>query len=174
MNRYMLDTNIFNKILDGNIGLNLRGDFFATHVQMDEILATTNECRRNQLLEIFKNILQRNWPTESSVWDVSKWDQCKWGNEEKIISTESFILDYSRMDMAKLSGDDLYIKIKNSLDQRNKKKSSNIQDALIAETAIKNNLILVTNDKDLKEVFKEYSENVMDFEKFCRITMPNN
>jgi hypothetical protein len=41
---YMLDTNIFNHILDGTIDISeltkLRGEFFVTHIQLDELNAT--------------------------------------------------------------------------------------------------------------------------------------
>jgi predicted nucleic acid-binding protein len=164
--KYILDTNIFNKILDGNIDVNFDGEFFVTHVQEDEIYATPNHDRKNQLLKIFKKIIQKDIPTESAVWDISKWDSCKWGGESNSkIPTESFVLGHSRIGMAKLSNDNLYSEIRDSLDKK-KKKPNNVQDALIAETAIKNNLILVTDDKTLREVAKSYYENVISFDEF--------
>jgi predicted nucleic acid-binding protein len=73
------------------------------------------------------------------VWDVSSWDECKWGND----------------------GDNLYEVIRDDLNKfRNK--PNNIQDALIAETAIRNALVLVTNDKDLKNVAQKHGATVQD------------
>ena len=54
--------------------------------------------------------------------------------------------------MAKWSeGDGLYGRILSALNKR-KKKASNVQDSLIAETTIKNGFILVTDDRDLLKV----------------------
>jgi hypothetical protein len=48
----MLDTNVFNHLIDGRIDMNrLQGrKLFATHVQIDEIRKTSDEARRNELL----------------------------------------------------------------------------------------------------------------------------
>ncbi len=138
--KLMFDTCIFNHILDGGVDideLRSRHDLFATHIQEDEIEATKKpEGRRELLIQIFKKAMGRSStlssgkiPTESTVWDVSKWDEAKWVGDEN-----------------------LYDVIKESLDRRNKSKPNNIQDALIAETAIVNGHVLVTHDGDLYAV----------------------
>jgi predicted nucleic acid-binding protein len=54
------------------------------------------------------------------------------------------------------------------LNQLNKAKSNNIQDALIAETALANDLTLVTEDRDLSQIVTDFGgaacnlRNVLD------------
>ncbi|PWB81404.1 MAG: hypothetical protein C3F08_02000 [Candidatus Methylomirabilota bacterium] len=128
---YMFDTNIFNRILDGAVEIGrFRGEahFYATHVQLDELKATSNVQRRQQLLAVFEEVA---------------------GNNQ--ISTESFVLNVSCLNEAKLGNekDDLFSRIKTELDKKNGSKPNNIQDVLIAETALKNGFTLVTHDSDL-------------------------
>ncbi|MCX8050101.1 MAG: PIN domain-containing protein [Methylohalobius sp.] len=136
---YMFDTNIFNRILDGAVELTKfrpKARFYAAHVQLDELEKTSNSQRRQELISVFEKVLESN----------------------NKIPTESFILGVSRLDEAKLGDEknDLYSKIKAELDKRNKNKPNNIQDALIAETAIKNNITQVTEDADLQAVTKSF------------------
>ena len=81
-------------------------------------------------------------PTESALWDKSNWDESKWAT------------------------DDLVEKILEELDKKDKRKS-NLEDALIADTAIKNNFILITEDGPLYEVvievFKGSAQKLDDF-----------
>lgn len=138
MPNYMFDTNIFNRILDKRIEINRfrrKANFYATHVQFDELKATSNTQRRQELISVFEEIT---------------------GNNK--IPSASFVLDVSRLGEAKL-GDkniNLYSKIKTELDKQNNNKSNNIQDALIAETAIKNKVTLVTEDTDLLAVTRRF------------------
>ena len=141
----MLDTNIFNHILDNKIlienfpeNLNL----FITHIQLDELEKTRDQNRRKMLLTIFKKIDQENIPTESLVLSVSKLGKAKLGDENG-----------------------LYKKIKLDLDEK-EIKQNNKQDALIAKTTIKNGLILVTDDSDLLEVTQKYNGEVINLEDF--------
>jgi predicted nucleic acid-binding protein len=145
MGGYMFDTNIFNAILDGGIDihqLNHDNAYFVTHIQFDELQNTRNDERRNQLIQIFTLIAPTSTPTET------------------------FILDVSRLGKAKLGDSQIYTDIKNYLDSRNNSKENNIQDALIAETAILQNLTLVTNDRHLLSTtiaFKGFAINLRDF-----------
>ena len=77
-------------------------------------------------------------PTESAVWGVSRWDEAKWTAE-----------------------DNLYVPMKADLDKLNKNKANNVQDALIAETAIKGGYVLVTDDAHMIEVAKRYGGKCM-------------
>jgi predicted nucleic acid-binding protein len=146
MKEYMFDTNIFNKILDGKIDTNffkMKGKFYVTHIQYDEIINTVNEKRRQELIDIFYLI------------------------EQEKIPTETFVLDYSRLDEGKLSNGTLYQIILNELNEKNPgREASNIRDALIAETCIKNNIILVTNDNTLYKIVKKQSIEVMKLNEF--------
>ncbi len=58
--------------------------------------------------------------------------------------------------MARLGDGGLYSDLKAKLDKSNGGRSSNIKDALIAETAIMNGLTLVTDDRDLYKIVMEY------------------
>lgn len=128
---YVLDTNIFNKLLDGKILIeNLPTDasFIATHVQIDEINNTRNSERKSQLLLKFAEVCPEMLPTESCVWDISHWDN------------------------AKFSDGVLYEKLKQELDALNNSKLNNSKDILIAEVAIVNDFTLLTADKHLAHI----------------------
>lgn len=138
MPSYMFDTNIFNRILDGVVEITKfrdKASFYATHVQLDELKATSNTKRRQELIAVFEEVVGKNR-----------------------VSTVSFVLDISRLDEAKLGHEEnnQYSKIKAELDKRNNSRLNNIKDALIAETAIKNKTTLVTEDTDLMSVMKSF------------------
>ena len=85
---------MFNCILDGVVEIsNFRGKahFYATHVQLDELKATSNVQRCQELLAVFEKIVG-----------------------SKKVQTESFVLDVSQLDEAKLRDEmnDLYSKLK--------------------------------------------------------------
>ena len=144
----MLDTNVYNKLLDNEICINgLKGEFFTTHIPKDELNDTQKEERRKQLEAKFKEISHRELPTESLVWGTSKWGK------------------------AKFSDGKFYKKLLNLLERAKPKDRGNIKDALIAETAVKNSFILVTNDVALQEAVKEIDPNfqVIDFTKFIEV-----
>ncbi|MGH8453869.1 MAG: type II toxin-antitoxin system VapC family toxin [Nevskiales bacterium] len=135
-NGFMLDTTVFNHILRDKPDisrLTTTGRLFVTHVQHDEIINTQDLNRRQALLEVFHTVPVEKLPTESAVWDVSKFDEAKWGAE-----------------------DGLFQSLLDKLNAKNKRKDNNPSDILIAETAIRNGLTLVTDDSDLLEVVNEY------------------
>ena len=115
MSRYMVDTNIINRILDHNLDLeifrNPSSEFFVTHIQKDEIVKTPDINRRNDLLSIFNEI-------------------------SKSVSTESGLYGISKYGAGKYSSDGLVKKIRMELDKKEKRRN-NPHDALIADTAIK-------------------------------------
>jgi len=145
MRRLMFDTNIYNHILDGRTNLDQfvgKARFFATHVQFDELNKTRNEGRKASLISTFEKVPQETVPTET------------------------FHLGKSNLGEAKVGEGDLYEKIKADLDQLNKGKANNIEDALIAETAIKNHFTLVTDDADLSQVTKQNGGSCMSLQDF--------
>lgn len=159
----MFDTNVFNHLLDEKISresIPHDWEVYATHIQRDEILKTKNEKRREELLAIFSHFIEANIPTESQIIGISQVGGAKiTGNS---IPTESAVWDVSDWDGCKWSAEDsLCEAIRDELDKLGKK-DNNIQDALIAETAIKNGLILVTNDGNLKTVVERFGGKVMD------------
>jgi len=152
MKQYMLDTNIFNSLLDGSLPIEDlvgKATFFATHIQADELSNTSDDKRRESLLQLFADIKGTALPTESFVLDVSRLDQANLGGD-RMIPTESARLGISQWGRAKWTApDNLFDSIRSMLNKLNRAKPNNIMDALIAETAIKNGLTLVTHDSDL-------------------------
>ena len=140
--KYMLDTVIFNKLLDDILSMqNLPSGegYVATHVQWDELSATKNEKRRAGLLKQFATVSAERHPTSSFAFDISRFDLAEWG-----------------------SGD-LFNQLKTALDAKNGRKTNNPKDALIAETSIVKGFPLVTCDYDLAEVAKAFGGTVIHF-----------
>ena len=145
MRSFMFDTNIFNHILDGGGELAQfvgKARFFATEVQFDELIETGDETRRTSLIGVFEKVPQETVPTES------------------------FVLDKSKFGGARLGEGEVYEKLKDELDRLNKGKPNNIEDTLIAETAIKNNFTLVTDDGDLSQVAEQNGGSCMTLKEF--------
>lgn len=139
---YVVDTNIFNKLVDGTINvtdLPADGSFVATHIQIDEINNTKDIERRARLFLMFAEM------------------------RPEIVPTESFVLDVSRWDHGKCSDGVLFEKLKQELDVMNKSKPNNVQDILIAEVAIVNGFTLLTSDRHLAEVVKRQGGKVVYF-----------
>ncbi|MDF0716993.1 type II toxin-antitoxin system VapC family toxin [Muricauda sp. 334s03] len=74
------------------------------------------------------------------------------------ITTESFIIGTSRIGSAKIGNGNLFEQLR----MGNYKKTN---DALIGETAIKNNLTLITNDKKFKNKVIELGGNALTVEE---------
>lgn len=133
--KYLLDTSAINRILDGEyeIGeLPENSEFFITHVQIDEINNTADTNRRARL-----SLMQSQIRPE-------------------LIPTETLVLDYSRLDNAKLGDGEKYKRILASLEKLSNRKPNNIRDALIAETALANDYCLITADSDLATVAEQH------------------
>jgi hypothetical protein len=156
---YMFDTVVFNRILDAALDIDVfvgKARFYATHIQLDEINETSDPQRRLALLEVFNRITQRKVPTESFVLGISRLDEARLGGGN-IVPTESAVWNVSARDQAKWGEEDgLYTAFKAELDTLNKSKPNNVQDTLIAETAIKNRFALVSDDVDLCTVTKKF------------------
>lgn len=166
---YMFDTETFNMLLDASIDLKLLRSkcnrYYVTHIQRDEIQATRDLERRNQLLAIFHEVSNSGVSTESAVVGVSRVGEAKLGGSN-MVPTESAIWGVSSWGQCKWTADDnLYEPIKKDLDNY-KRKKSNLQDALIAETSIKNGFILVSNDKALNEILPKYGGEIIRSDDF--------
>lgn len=166
--RCMFDTRAFNLVLDAAFPiekLKERVIAHATHIQHDEINNTKNPERRSALLRVFDEVLSESVPTDSLVLGVSRVGAARLGGA-RVVPTESFVWDVSRWDEAKWTADDnLYAPIKEALDKLNRGKGNNVQDALIAETAIKGHYILVTDDVHMIQVAKKYGAKCMSLEE---------
>ena len=142
----MFDTNIFNHILDGNITIREIEDikYFVTQIQLDELNATKDERRRNQLLMVFKNINQVRIPTESALWDVSDWDDSKW--------------------------DGMVGRILEQLEEKKPHHPGNPADALIGVTVIKTGITLVSDDGALWGTVKKLGGEAVSLSDFLKET----
>lgn len=143
--KFMFDTNIFNHIIDEQVDVSLfktNYEYLVTHIQFDELNATKNEIRKSELLKIFKNIEQEKVSTNSAAFDISDWDNAGWGDD-----------------------DDIYTKILEGLNQI-KNEKNNIADSLIAETAIKNEAIFVTDELKLRKVVSSFGYKVFSLLEF--------
>lgn len=122
--KVIFDSNIFDDIVTGKIDINIliqNGiEVYITHLQVDEINECSDTEKRAQLF---------NSMTELRPYKVP---------------TESFCIGVSRIGDAKINdGSGLIQKLEAG-------NSNNAHDALIGETAIKNGLTLITNDKKFK------------------------
>jgi rRNA-processing protein FCF1 len=132
LNRFIFDSNIIDCIVNKKISFeklesirSTGGKFYVTHVQVDEI----NKCPEVNKRSILNLFMLKTMP--------------------EVIPTETIVLGYSRLGEAKFGNDEFYKKL---LVNNNPK---HIEDALIGEVAIKNNIILITEDtKFLKKVIK--------------------
>ena len=155
----MFDTNVFNRILDGVIStqaLEGRVVAYATHIQRDELRNTRNQKRRAELEKVFVDVVAASVPTESFVIDASRLDEARLSGD-RVVPTESAVYGVSRYRSAQYGiEDNLYATLKADLDGVNGQKPNNVQDALIAETSVKRGHVLVTDDADLALVTKRY------------------
>lgn len=127
---YMLDTNIFNRVLDGRFDLStLPGhDYRATPVQYEELKACQDQARRASLLEVFQQIAPEIEPAAFAL------DVAGAGLDEGVFrerETASAVL--SDLDATR-------------------KKDNNAADSVIAEAALYGGHVLVTADRRLGEV----------------------
>ena len=151
--KYMFDTVAFNRVVDQDISvasLDKCCEIYTTHVQRDELSKTANCEKKAKLLEVC------GWVEASGPSD-----------SEGLVPTESFVLGKSRLDRAKLSDGSLYNGILSALDKC-KEKDNNKEDALIAETAIKNDFILVTDDTYLQVAAREQGGECISFKGFAQ------
>lgn len=90
--RAVLDTVIYNRAVEyPEFGNNLWEacqlgylKLVSTHVQRDQLAATPEAGKRETLLALFDATSPELTPTTAMVWDVSKWDQAEFPNEERI------------------------------------------------------------------------------------------
>lgn len=154
---YMLDTNVFNDVLDGRVEIErLRPHrLYATHIQRDEIGKTRDEARREALLAVFNELMTDMTPTSSAVAGVSVAGAACAG--ESVVPTEGAVWDVSKWGYAKWGeGGSELDRLRRALDERNKGKRNNVQDVLIAQTALRNGMTLLTRDADLMSVAKAF------------------
>lgn len=122
--KLILDTNVFDILIADRISIKdfdlQKNEIFITHIQVDEL----NECSDSEKRARLFNVLTEIRPIKRT--------------------TESFIIGTSRIGEAKINDGS------NLIDKLRMNNFKNTNDAIIGETAIKNNLTLVTNDKKFK------------------------
>lgn len=129
---YLLDTNIFNQLVDETISfaeLPKDGPLLATYLQIQEIGNTKRHERREELLSKFQEINPQTVPVETSLWGVTPWGEGKYGGHSA-----------------------LYKELLVELDGKNNAKKNNYADVLIAEVTIVNGYTLITADQDLADL----------------------
>lgn len=147
---FMLDTNIFNAVLDGSMSIAPCHRLLTTGVQAGELKATKDAARREALLRTFIDIDTSTIPASSMAFGVegAGWGEAYWndgsGNFQKMLG---------RL---------------NELEPK-KDKLNPVRDIIIAETAIKNGATLVTNDRSLRQVVLEFGGNAIDLEAFLSL-----
>ncbi len=141
---YLLDTNVFNHIVEGKVLLsNLPSDqpFYVTHLQYDEIAACSDNEKKRELEKCLTTISMQRICTSTGVWGVSKWGGFKWGGE----------------------GSRLHRDILSELNSKNRRRhDANLKDALIGATAIKNGCTLITHDQQLGKIVKSLGGKAYD------------
>lgn len=136
--KYVLDTNIFGRVLDGRFDLSTLPNacsFVATKIQVLELEATPG-YRRAKLLNIFTEIAPEPAP-----------------------AAFSFDIPGAGFGEGEWSCDDRVTKIREALEAI-KSKPNNWQDALIAGVALKDGYGLATADKNLAKVASSFGIKV--------------
>ena len=142
MKGYMLDTNVFNHLIEGSIQLtNLPKDnpIFVTHLQFNEISNCPITEKRELMLELIKELPDDMIPTNTAICGISAAGHCRIGNGK------------------------IYSEILAKLDTiKTRKNNSNAIDSLIGETSIIENLTLISNDQSLIQIVSELGGTILD------------
>lgn len=129
--KYVLDTNIFNRIVEGKLSfldLPSDGKFFASNIQLQELNNTKCKTKQRQLIRTFEEIGPTLSECLTTLWGRGVWGQGSWSQEG----------DYYKKILADLQ-----------LHHKPKKLSSDINDALIGEISITEKCTLISTDRDL-------------------------
>ena len=132
MNGFLLDTNIFNHLVEGKISINdlpIEFPIFVTPAQYEEIISCPDMQKRSELYSWLKIIVD-NVISENLL-----------NNRPKDIMPPGLSQEYQNI----LTG----------LNLKNRKRvKANSNDALIGALSLKNELILVTNDMALAQIVR--------------------
>ena len=147
---YMLDTTEFNRVLKEKVSTSSFTGYrlMVTGIQADELRATPDSKRRTDLLAIFEEINPSTELASSAAWGIegAGWGQAYWndgsGKFEKMLQRLQ------------------------QLDPKSKDPRNQLRDILIAETAIKNDAILVSGDDNLRKVVSEFGGQTIDRFRF--------
>ncbi len=82
-------------------------------------------------------------PTENSQFEITPWGEGKWPADDGLF--ELMLMELNRL---------------------NRSRSNNREDVLIAETALRNGLTLVTDDADLRRVVRTFNGESLTLAEF--------
>ena len=138
---YMLDTNIFGWLIASKIKVEdlPKGDYFVTHVQVEELAAAGDNETRAQLAIIQASL------------------------RPQMVNTETAVAGITRANVANSSDGALFEKLRTALDALNKSRANNTMDALIGEAGIVRGYALLTADKHLAQVVEQHGGKVQFF-----------
>jgi len=148
---YLLDTTMFNTFLKNQHKTDIealrgKGRFYVTNFQKDELSATPESKKKDNLLSLFDAIAPEQ------------------------VATKTFVISYSKLGAAELSDGMIFNEILSGLNEcerkHGKKRKDNRKDALIGETAERNGYIMVSDDRCLSKVMKSRGVCVMDWNTF--------
>lgn len=135
----MLDTNTFNRVLDGEVAIDAlcsRGQLFVTPVQQQEIASTKSESRRQRLLAVFHAVPATAKPLQTAVWGFGTWGGGqRWGQSGAHYGAVRQAIE--------------------SLGGKPARSRGRFGDALIAEVCLEHGFTLVTDDGPLRQVFTQ-------------------
>lgn len=141
LKKIMFDSNIFDrlpKIIDKiKDSAEKQYEYYITTIQVEELCKIPDEKMETRV----RNIIM--------LADL----------RPKLVPTSLFVLGRARLGYAKLGYGEVYNKILNN-------NKSNIEDAIIADTAVSEGCTLVTEDKDLYDRMLKNGYNVMYFSQF--------
>jgi hypothetical protein len=129
--KYVVDTSLINKLVDGNIHsdeLPKDGAFVASYIQLEELNRTKDARRKSELLEKFSELIDEVSSRDPLASETCLSKKC---NVRDVVSYET---------------------IKRELDLLNGGKKNNSENALIAEFVAKNDCVLLTADFHLYQV----------------------
>lgn len=146
----MADSVIFNRLLDGKLSfVLLQGyDLFVTPMQYAELQATPDSSRRADLMAVFAQGAPQEHDIETAVWGVTPWGERPFGGTASLLEP-----------------------IFTAMQARRKRKSNHADD-VIAEAAILNSCVLLSDDQDLLAVVPQFGGQVMNPLSAQHLTAP--
>ncbi len=155
---YMLDTNVFNAVLDRKISAAVFDGrrLLVTGIQANELRATQAAERRAGLIAKYEEVGPILLPASSFAFDIegAGFDQACFNDGSG--NFENMLARLQQLDP------------NNKKDERKKhaKHLNQLRDILIAETAIKNGATLVSGDDNLRKVVLEFGGAAISLEQF--------
>ncbi|MEC5396480.1 hypothetical protein [Uliginosibacterium sp. H1] len=157
---YMLDTDLFHWLCQTGLaesGLAGRR-LFATHTQLAELRMLKDSGRRAELLEAFEGLLSPEAIEPQGV--TSSGDL----TESQVLNTSTWLRDdfsFEQNEPAEES-QPTYGQLFEALEARERKRH-NVQDAVVVETAVKQGATLITADRVIALVVRQWNGSVEEW-----------